>query len=560
MVSVPYRSTGLYRQMQNIAMSTSGTRAQGQMPVGFARPARRFIQPIHGPVGGLGALSCCSACSQDGINYDAAKSMAFGALGATSPLVSSAVTGIAGKAVAVGATSLLASAGAGAFAGPIGAAVGIVVGLLSQKLFGHANYAAVANDVASRLKYAEAYKQIAGQYPGRVYGSADLKQVWYGLVHEGVFPKNPASQGWAPGTVCNVQACINGSRDKNGNCPGCGGSEQWANDLFTGSLVNPLQGFSGAIRAGNQQGLQNPIDIADQILIPNWAPPDQGSKNIKWAYPGNSAAPSLVRQLMVDTLDAVEYEGNKSLPLFYGTVPGVSPAATAPPPPPPVTAPPPATVVANPNCAPPYVWNGTQCVIPNGVAMPLPVQGVSQCPAGQVFNGTQCVSPAAAAPTVPTGSPQTLPGQTPIPAGFSVVASDAQGSPIFANPQGVLYQWSGTGMQLFSGQVSANTSAAAQMQAALQNALASGQSQQQAAAAALNQAQSAGVAVTPQLAQQVADQTQATAQAPIQGTSASTAGIGLSGMTGVLAVAGTVALLLFATARPVGPTKERKRG
>lgn len=555
MVNVPYRSTGLSRRMANMAMTTSGTRAQGRFPIAFAPPPRRTVQPVQGPVGGLG---CCPECHGGGVNYDVAKTMTLGALGATNPLVAAAATGIASKAVAVGASSLLAAAGAGAIAGPIGAAVGIVVGLLSQKLFGHANYAAVANDVASRLKYAEGYKQIAGQYPGRVYGSADLKQVWYGLVHEGVFPKN-AGGGWAPGTVCNIQACINGARDKNGNCPGCGGSEQWANDLFTGSLVNPLQGFSGAIRAGNQQGIQNPIQIADQILIPNWAPPDQGSKNIKWAYPGSSTAPSLVRQLMVDTLDAVEYESNKALPLFYGTVPGAPPTAVAPPAPLPVTAPPPATIVAKPNCAPPYVWNGTQCVLPNPTAPVTLPAAIAMCASPQVWNGSQCVAPASAAPTVPTAPPQTIPTQTPIPAGFSVVATDSQGTPIFANPQGVLYQWNGAGMQLFAGQVGANTSAAAQMQAALQNALAAGQSAQQAAAAALNQAQSAGVAVTPQLAQQVADQTMATAQAPIQATTASTAGLGLSGMTGILAVAGTLALLVFATARPAGPVPAAKK-
>lgn len=554
MVNVPYRSTGLANRMAYQTLTTAASRAAGRIPqFQYAPPQRRTFQPIHGALNGLG---CCASCADQGadVSYDAAKSMGLGALGATNPLVAAAATGIASKAVAVGASSLLAAAGAGAFAGPIGAAVGIVVGLLSQRLFGHANYAAVANDVASRLKYAEGYKQIAGQYPGRVYGADDLKQVWYGLVHEGLFPKNPASAGWAPGAACNVQACINGVRDSKGNCPGCGGSEGWANDLFTGSLVNQIQGFTGAIRTANQQGIQNPITIADQILIPAWAPPDQGSKNIKWAYPGNSANPSLIRQLFIDTVDAIEYAQNKSLPLFYGSVPsdsGFAPPVAAPLP---VAAPPPATVVVSPSCSLPYVWNGTQCVIPS---QPSKAPVASSCVAPMVWNGTQCVQPAAAAPTVPTAPPQAIPTQTPIPPGFTVVASDSQGTPIFGSPQGVLYQWNGAQMQLFSGQVSGAASSAAQMQAALQNALAAGQSQQQAVAAALNQAQQAGVAVTPQLQQQVVAQTQATAQAPIQPTAA---GVNISGTLGTVAVVGSVLALLFFTARPVGqPTQTRSR-
>lgn len=551
---VPYRSSGGARTMVERSLTSVGTRAHGRMS--FAPPPMMALQPVTRAPGALAGLACCSECSGGAeVSYQAAKRMELGALGA-SPLWGTAAGAIASKGAAMGASALVTMMGAGAVAGPIGMAVGLVVGILSQKLFGHADYAKVAGDVATRLKYAEAYKQVAGQYPGRLYGPDELKQIWYGLVHEGIFPKN-AGGGWAPGASCNIQACINGQRDSKGNCPGCGGSEGWANDLFTGSLVNKVQGFTGAIQQATQQGMQNPVQIADQVLIPAWSGPDEGRKNIKWASPGNSTSPALVRQLMIDTLDAVEYESNKSLPVFYGTVPGqAAPAAVAPPPP---VASAPAPVWVSP-CTAPQLWNGTQCVLPN--TAPLPAQSAQPaCAPPYVWNGTQCVLPVNAVP--PSAAPPA--GAVP-PSGFSPVGNDASGNPIFANPQGVLYSLTGTGMQIFSGQLASGSSAAAQMQAALQNALAQGQSAQQAAAAALQQAQSAGVQVTPAVQQQVAAQVDATQTAPVQtAPHAAGFGAGLGNTAALLSIGATVLGLMFATARPKGsparrPRRSRRRG
>jgi hypothetical protein len=514
-VMVPYRSSGAQRAMMARALTSVGTRATGRMAV--APPQYRTIQPVRF---GFGDLGCgCSECAD--VPYEAAKHMSLGALGA-SPLVGTVATGVIGKGAAIGASSLLTSVGAGSVAGPVGAVVGLVVGILSSKLFGHADYAKVASDVAARLKYAEAYKGVAGQYPGRLYGSDELKQVWYGLVHEGIFPKN-AGGGWAPGAVCNINACIQGVRDKNGNCPGCGGSEGWANDLFTGSLVNKIQGFKGAIQQANQQGITNPIQIADAILIPAWAPPDQGSKNIKWASPQNSTAPGLVRQLMIDTLDAVEYESNKALPIFYGSVPGspapaVSQVSVAKP----VAQP--APLAAAPLCAPGYVWNGTQCVLPTAQNAPILPPGVNPQP---------IATPAAVAKQPPTG--------------FNAVATDANGNPIFASPQGVLYTWTGSAMQMFTGQLAPNQSTAAQMQTALQQSLAQGLSPQQAAASAIAQGQAMGLPVSASYQAPVADQAAVTAAAP---TTPVTAGFDLKGGLGMAAAAVTVLGFLFATMRP----------
>lgn len=231
-----------------------------------------------------------------------------------------------------GATVQGASTGAkaGTYFGPIGTVVGAVVGgvigFLSTKLFGHANHAQIAFDVATRLKYAEGYKEVAGQYPGRIYGLDDLKQVWKGLVHEDMFPKNFG------GGVCNVQSCIAaGAAGTAGQCANCGGMEQWVDDMFNGQLANPnTQGFPGAARTAQQSGIASPIDAADQIMIPGWAPPDAGKFNIKWASPVNSNNPSLVRQLFIDTLDAQMFLANPNMPVYYGTIPGqaASPSAS----------------------------------------------------------------------------------------------------------------------------------------------------------------------------------------------------------------------------------------
>lgn len=527
---VPYRSSGSARAMMARALTTAGNRGQLK-----ATPTPwRGIQPVRG---GLGSLGCGCGCGGTGgcsdsshVSYEAAR-RGLGALG-TSPLVGTVASAALSKGIAYGASSLLAAAGAGSIAGPVGAVVGVVIGLLSQKLFGHANYAKVANDVASRLQYAEAYKQVAGQYPGRLYGTDELKQIWYGMVHEGLFPKNPASAGWAPGASCNVQGCIGGQRDKNGNCPGCGGSEGWATDMFTGAMAVPVQGFTGAVRQGVAQGITNPIQIADRILIPAWAPPDQGRKNIKWAYPGNSTNPSLIRQLMIDTLDDAEYNMNKSLPVFYGSVPGQQAqptqstvAVAAPTPQPPGSA-------AAPLCASPYVWNGSQCVMPTSQGSASPQTPI---PTGAT---TPTPTPVAAAAPVTNAS---QPGNVAAMGGqWTNVGSDIAGNPVFSDAKGVLYQWNGNAMVYFNGQLASGQSPAAQMQAAIQQALAQGASSSQAAASALSQAQSAGVQVTPALQSQVATQAAVTAAAP------ASAGVFESvGSTGVIVAGLAVVGLLF---------------
>lgn len=585
---VPYISSGAGRRMAARALTSSGSRNAGG----------RYPQRLHGLGCGCGGGCGCGSKGLQGLQggggvapapgpglvmidpyglpyvpYRAARvlrGLGLGFLGDSNALEAAAAGGAAKYGATVGTTSLLTAAGAGAVAGPVGIVVGVVVGLLTSKLFGKANQAQIANDVATRLKYAEAYKQVAGLYPGRVYGVNEVKQVWYGLVHEGVFPKN-----WGGGT-CDVNACISGIRS-GGKCPNCGGQEQWVDDLFSGALANPTQGFNGAIKAAG--AVTNPVQIADNVLIPAWSGPDPNKFNIKWAYPGNSTNASLVRQLMIDSLDAVEYAANPNLPVYYGSVPGQQappPAAPAPPPAVAVTptgavipqvtvnAPVPTPVPGNPTSVQTPVVTGTalcpvgtvrapggQCILPN------------QCPAPYVSNGTQCVLPSAsqqtgpAPPSIPSAS---APPSAAVPSSYNQVGTDANGVPVFANAQGVLYQYSGTGWTQFTGQLQNPASQQAALQAAIQAALAQGYSQQQAAAAALASQQSAGASVPPALVQSAPDQAAAAAAAP-QSTPVAAAGSTdfFSGNTGLVAIAVAVIGFGFVTAHPKKGAARRSR-
>lgn len=330
----------------------------------------------------------------------------LGALG-TSPLVSAVAPKVIGAAAGIGTGALIGtaagSAGAiafGAAAGSVvpivGTAVGAVVGFLATKLFGHANYAAVAQSVAQQLQLAEAYKQVAGQYPGRVYGTQELHMVWWGLMHEGLFPKNPSSAGWAPGAVCDIAGCIAGKRDGSGNCPGCGGNQRWVDDLFIDGIMTQLMGFgSRSLAAATNKGLTNPITITDQLYTPAWSGPDLGSAGIKWASIGGSTNPALTRQLVIDTYDAALAANNPNLPLYYGAIPGQSQANSS------------ATV------------------------QPVPVTTVQPVPA--ISNTTTPVS-AIVSPPTPMPAPNT------IPAGYTITSmNDPQWGALFKGPGGQGY-------------------------------------------------------------------------------------------------------------------------
>jgi hypothetical protein len=294
-----------------------------------------------GALGGLGRCCCNPA--------------ALGSLGATTAtgqiaskgaglLASQMVVSQAGaSAIAAGMSAAGVGAAAGTVVPIVGTIVGAVVGLLASRLFGHANYAQISMDVSNRLRLAEAYRKVAGAFPGRMYGLPELLQIWYGLIHEGLFPKNCAgSMGGGPSCdangrpLCNVAACIAGVRNSAGQCPNCGGTEQWAADIFTGVPNvdrgtgvpggNPLQSLLGAYKAATQQGTTDPVSMAN-VLISAWGGPDS-KFNVKWAYPGNSNNAALTTQLMIDSMDAMAASQNAQTPVTYGS--GIEPLQAAP--------------------------------------------------------------------------------------------------------------------------------------------------------------------------------------------------------------------------------------
>lgn len=241
-------------------------------------------------------------------------SLRLGRLGSSVLLEEGASRGASVAATYGGAavgSALATGAGYGSVAGPVGAvvgaAVGLVVGLLTSKLFGHANQGQILNDVTTRMKYADAYKQLPpGSYPGRAITTPDLQMVWYGLLHESYFPQAEACGG----AVLHASLCP--PQYPKCNC----GAESWANGMMNGTANYE---FPTIINQALSQGVTNPITIVDSYLIPGITNLSMGSKNAHWAIPSNTTNPALVRQLYIDIADAYVANKNPNAPVYYGS-------------------------------------------------------------------------------------------------------------------------------------------------------------------------------------------------------------------------------------------------
>lgn len=511
---VPYRSNGSARAMMQRAMTTVGTRDAGR-PAMLAAP-RRTIQPVTRGMGDL----CCPDCAPPTVNYQAAKRQQLGALGAAAVVgyaqqaARGYTTGAATTALTTSiGTSVAGAIGAGAAAGSvvpiIGTAIGAIVGLIASGVFNRKKDAEDANFQQAMAIYR--------QNPNGVYDIGNKYLVLAGLfdLHadqiKGNIPiyKKYGRMGeyrFVTDMMALILQAAQSGRITVNDTP---------QSIF-GRIVQPwIDGFGfGAMNDSN-------TDMINRILL---------GMTAEYVMGGQAAWSAIGGQFPFT-----------SLPKF--ALPPAAPVAASAPPP--LALPPPAiqTPTMGTECRTGYVWNGSQCVLPTSAPGTVPTAASCQPP--YVWNGTQCVIPNNAIP--PDGSQWHGPQPLTAPAGWVNVGNDAQGNPIFANPQGVLYSGVSGGWQIFSGQLATGSSSAAQMQAALQNALAQGQSAQQAAAAALYQAQQSGVAVTPQVQQQVAAQVGATQSAAIQPT---TAGLGASGMAGWIGAGAAVLGLILATARP----------
>lgn len=579
---VPYRSNGRGAAMVERAFSTVGTRAHGR-PFMLSNP-HRTVQPLPpaGPAtfAGLGAWGVCSDCAAPHVGYEAARGQRLGALGASAAIAvgKQAYTGIgtgatvASVSTAIG-TSVATAIGAGAAAGSvvpiIGTAIGAIVGLLASGILNHKTDPEVGN-----------FNQAIALYKQNPTSVVNIANKY--LVLAGLFDLQP---GQIKGNIPIYKRY------------GRMGEQRFVTDLVT-RIYNAAQ--IGQITAAD-----TPLTIMSRIVQP-WI----DSFGFGTMTDNNADMITLILIGMI----ADYVTGNQKV---WSAVGGQFPFGSVPPFALPQLAAPPPAPPANPQaqCSAPYVWNGSQCVLPNAPAPTVPaavtqltdeqvlatlgwhkngtdasghglyskagvpglfawidgnleptaislgaVSGAGRCSAPYVWNGTQCVLPNNALPPATQGWTVTAGEGTPppVPSNYTAVGADANGRTIYASPQGVLYSATPSGLQIFSGQLASGNSAAAQMQAALQNSLAQGQSSQQAAAAALQQAQSAGVAVTPQLQQQVAAQVDATQAAPVQPIAAGT-GMSLGTTASVVSIVAAVLGLAFATARPVKQPGRRRR-
>jgi hypothetical protein len=506
----------------------------------------------------LDGLSCGGGCACDSC------SSGFGVLApgtTTTGAVASTVVGAAATAV----TGAVAGAELGSVAGPIGTVVGAVAGYLTSKLFGRADYAAIYSQVENSITLAEAYIQVAGQYPGRVYGWLEMQYIWSGLVHYGAFPQN-YNGGGALGTNPGMGVCTQASISRNINA--CG-TQSWINSLITGDGTKAIQ---PQITRANRAGVFNPEQIWSGYVAPVWAGPVECDGCVDWFLPQNarSGLSNLVAQLVTDTIDAIEFNANDCLPNYYGSLPhdwvcgcssgcgtaiapvaAPAPAAAQPP------APTPALVAVANGCSPASVagasiqagdgntlcdpagntWSfgTTECntrtcqgfqILVNG----YPTSGYASTLAyidGQIVAQNTLGSAVWQAPpgvAVPYSAAAALGGTWPsltsacvgAPAGYTQIATDTSGNPVYENEDGVLYECQGAQMVMFSGDLDLSTGVepAQYLQMQIQGDLASGQSITQATQNALASVAAQGTATTPDVADAVAAQVAVTAGAP----------------------------------------------
>lgn len=521
-----------------------------------------------------------------------------------------ATAGIAAGVSAVGGAA--AGAALGSVVPVVGTIIGAVVGYLTSKLFGTTNYTEVYQSIENLQQLFQAYMQVAGQYPGRVYGRQEMSYIWNAAVNYGLFPGN------GPPTVGGcTQAMITA------NWTACGNG-QWKDWL--GSI---LPGGSGAATLSDEvgtaiaAGVVNPINIAQQYLVPRT---NAGAQNPAWAWLSipNSRNPSLYTQMLIDFADVIVAEANPNAPIYYGTIPtqtstGAAAAPTspqvstaAPSIPSGANTPPASTTVQTQQAVattsassastpvstspaapatPQYATPGTQITATAGGGTLSTPQGVfsfgsaasgtsgnyvvlngsqlSQAGVAMQYTGSEVLlvdslgnvwqyvggvapwtllqgAPASSTSSDVMPSLTVTANPTPMPAGYTEIASDPEGNPIYEDANGVLYEWNGTAMTIYSGAL-ANGSTQAQIQALLQQYLAQGQSQAQAVQSAVSALQDSGASVTPDDYDQYTYQAATTAAAPPVVTAS---GLSSFSSTTWLVLGGGVALaglIFFAT-------------
>jgi hypothetical protein len=549
---------------------------------------------------GFGRLGCGSGCGCEDC------SSGLGRLGVVAP-----GTTVTGSVVSVGVaagTALAATAGAsagalalgvsiGSAAGPIGTVVGAVVGYLTSKLFGNADYANIYSQVSNSITLAQAYAQVAGKYPGRVYGWLEMQYIWSGLVHWGIFPQN-YNGGGVLGSNPGLGVCTEASISHNINA--CG-TQSWINDVVQGTGTKAIQ---PQIENANKNGVYNPQQVWSNWIEPVWNGPVECSGCVDWFLPQNarSGYASLVEQLVIDTVDAIEFNDNACLANYYGSIPagwtcscasgcsGVAapaPAAAAAPSAAPKATTGAATTVRASTPALAQVASGCSPASVSGASI-VPGDGLTLCDtSGNLWsfgtstcNSTTCqgteillngassggfaselalidgqVVAQSELQTAAWNGSAWVPLSTACvsaPSGYTQIGTDTSGNPVYENTNGVLYECSGSVMAMFSGDLdlSSGVEPAQQLQSLIQGNIAAGQSVELATQNALASIQSTGTEITPDIASDVQYQVTQTAASPVTVPVTTTGTVGGLSTTellvGVGVLAGVGALIWWA--------------
>jgi hypothetical protein len=281
-------------------------------------PAVAAAQAINQSASGAPGEGQCVITKPVGIvtsapSVDGTTTLAGAVVGKATGLAVGAAASSALISAAGGASAVVLGATAGSVFPIVGTVIGAAIGFLTQGLFGKANYGAIYSIFQNQLALVAAYMQVAGQYPGRVYGAADLQTIWYGMQGYGLWPGNgPANP---PCTEADLQS----------NIHACG-TGQWVSDVFAGTGIDAINTW---IAKANQAGVCNPIDVCDEYWTPQVEAPCNYKNCDRWYAPSASRNASLMRQLVIDTIDCYEYMSNSALPVYYGSIPSASEATQA---------------------------------------------------------------------------------------------------------------------------------------------------------------------------------------------------------------------------------------
>lgn len=543
MTFVPYYPGQSARRMVMGALSTTGTRRAGRLPHIPRHMSRRLhIQPIVPATNVLQGLGTY-------VSYERAKRGLSGlgitgaqaGTGISTGLTASSAAGSIGASVA---SIVGASAAAGSVVPVIGTAIGAIVGLLASGILNKQDQEVGNFDQAVNiwnqnrlavLNIANKYLVLAGLFDLSLNNPHIPIYLQYGRMGEQRFVTDMMTR------IYNAAAAGQITINDTPETIMARIVQPWIDSWGKGAMVDPHADMINLIMEGM---------IADYV---------SGQQSRWLARSGDYPFGSLPAFPLQQILAAAQ--------------PQPAPVAAPPPPPPLPPPPPPPMLISQPGGAvtlgpslpvvqvapnpvpnaplPPNTIVTSGPVIAQPVQQPLPAVVPPSCGTGFVWNGTQCVaSPVTPATVAPPPAPNTTAPVAVVaaapPPGFTQVGTDSNGNPVFGNAQGMLYEWNGSAMQLFTGQLSSSQGLAQQLQSAIQQALAQGQSANQAAQTALAQAQAAGQNVTPAVLPQLTQQAQATAAAPTV-DAASTVAPGTSGWL----VGGVgILLLIMATARP----------